>query len=177
MLNVKIESTDVVATKAKIDALWKKIDSVHPLDARFYNEQIEKAYGGLDASVKMAGFIAFLAIFIASLGLLGMVVFTTETRLKEISIRKVLGASATGLLLLLGKGFFLLLIIAAAISLPLTYLFFDQVLFQELVNHAPIAFSDLIVGAVAIMFIAVTMICLYTVKATRTNPAQVLKTE
>src|SRR5205814_8754819 len=121
MLNVKIESTDIVATRAKIDALWKKIDNVHPLDARFYDEQIEKAYDGLNASVKMAGFIAFLAIFIASLGLLGMVVFTTETRMKEISIRKVLGATEGRLLVLLGKGFFLLLFIAVAISLPLTY--------------------------------------------------------
>lgn len=177
VLNLKIESTDILATRAKIELIWRKIDQVHPIDAKFYTEQIETAYSGLSASVKMAGFIAFLAIFIASLGLLGMVVFTTETRLKEISIRKVLGASETELLYLLGKGFFLLLIVATCIGLPITYLFFDQVLFQELANHAPIAIGDLFIGAIVIMLVALLMICLQTFKATRTNPAEVLKTE
>ena len=97
LLNVKIQSTDLVATISKIETIWKKIDPVHPIVARFYSEQIEEAFAGLKASVKMAGFLAFLAICIASMGLLGMVVFTTETRLKEISIRKVMGASEAGL--------------------------------------------------------------------------------
>ena len=91
LLNLKIESHDLVATRAKLEAIWKKHDDVHPFQAKFYKEQLEESYVGLQASVKMAGFLAFLAICIASMGLLGMVVFTTETRLKEISIRKVMG--------------------------------------------------------------------------------------
>ena len=177
LLNVKIESSDILATLEKIEGIWKKIDPVHPLEAKFYSEQIEKSFEGLKASVKVAGFIAFLAIFIASLGLLGMIVFTTETRLKEISIRKVLGANEAGLLLLLGKGFLLLLIVAAAIGLPITYLFFDQILFQEIANHAPIALGDLFLGVSAILLLALTMICLQTLKVARTNPAEVLKAE
>lgn len=176
-LNVKIESTDILATYAKIEAIWKKVDSVHPLNAKFYSEQIERSFKGLRASAKIAGFISFLAICIASMGLLGMVVFTTETRLKEISIRKVLGATEAGLLVLLGKGFFLLLIVSAGIGLPITYLFFDQIVFQELANCAPIAASDLLIGFFAIALLALTMICLQTFKATRANPADVLKTE
>ncbi|HLZ17844.1 MAG TPA: ABC transporter permease, partial [Cyclobacteriaceae bacterium] len=98
LLNVKIESTDVLATYAKIEAIWKKLDPVHPLEAKFYNEQIENAFAGLKASAKMAGFLAVLAVCIASMGLLGMVVFTTEMRIKEIGIRKVLGATESGLM-------------------------------------------------------------------------------
>jgi len=177
LLNVKIESTDILATREKIDGIWKKIDPVHPLDAKFYTEQIEKAFAGLKASVQVAGFISLLAICIASMGLLGMVVFTTETRLKEISIRKVLGASEAGLLFLLGKGFFILLFIAAFIALPITYLFFDQILFQEIANHAPISATDLTIGLSMILLLALTMISMQTFKATRTNPAEVLKSE
>lgn len=177
LLNVKIESTDILATRKKIEGIWKKIDPVHPIEAKFYSEQIEKAFAGLKASVQVAGFISMLAICIASMGLLGMVVFTTETRLKEISIRKVLGASEAGLLFLLGKGFFILLFIAAFIALPITYLFFDQILFQEIANHAPIAAGDLTVGLSMILLLALTMISLQTFKATRTNPAEVLKSE
>ncbi|MBY0435109.1 MAG: ABC transporter permease, partial [Cyclobacteriaceae bacterium] len=106
LLNLKIETHDWLATRAKIETIWKKHDTVHPLEAKFYNEQLEEAYAGLEASVKLAGFLAFLAICIASMGLLGMVVFTTETRLREISIRKVMGASEGALVYLLGKGFF-----------------------------------------------------------------------
>jgi putative ABC transport system permease protein len=79
---------------ASIDNAWRKIDKIHPMDAKFYDDQIElKPTASLWSWSKVIGFIAFLAICIASLGLFGMVVFTTETRLKEISIRKVLGAS------------------------------------------------------------------------------------
>lgn len=177
LLNVKIESTDILATREKIELVWKKIDPVHPLEAKFYSEQIERGFAGLKASVQVAGFISMLAICIASMGLLGMVVFTTETRLKEISIRKVLGASEAGLLLLLGKGFFFLLFIAAFIALPITYLFFDQILFREIANHAPIAAVDLTAGLLMILLLALTMISLQTFKATRTNPAEVLKSE
>ncbi len=177
LLNVKIGSTDILATREKIEGIWKKIDPVHPLEAKFYSDQIEKGFAGLKASVQVAGFISMLAICIASMGLLGMVVFTTETRLKEISIRKVLGASEAGLLVLLGKGFFILLFIAAFIALPITYLFFDQILFQEIANHAPIALGDLFLGVSAILLLALTMISLQTLKVARTNPAEVLKAE
>jgi putative ABC transport system permease protein len=117
-LNVKFSTDDFPAFNEKIKKIWKRMDDVHQYNAELYEDQIKKGFQGLDASMKVAGFIAFLAIVIASLGMLGMVVFTTETRVKEVSIRKVLGASEGKLLYLLGRGFFLLLAIAALIALP-----------------------------------------------------------
>ncbi len=176
-LNVKIQSNDLIATYDKIEAIWKKLDSVHPLEAKFYDDQIEQGFSGLKASIKVAGFLSFLTICIATLGLLGMVVFTTETRLKEISIRKVLGADEAGLLYLLSKGFFILLSIATLIALPITYLLFDQLLFPELANHASIGIGDMLWGVMMILGIALVMIGSQTLKVARTNPAQVLKSE
>ncbi len=177
LLNVKIQTNDILATRALIEGIWKKIDPVHPFEARFYKEQLEEAYRGLYAAVKMAGFLAFLAVCISSMGLLGMVVFTTETRLKEISIRKVLGASEAGLLYLLGKGFLLLLAIATAIAIPATILFFEKILFPEIANHAPLSVSEMLFGVVMVLLIALVMIGSQTLKVARTNPAEVLKTE
>lgn len=177
VLNVKIESADPKATYAKIESIWRKIDPVHPFDAQFYTDEIDEAFSGFRAAVKLAGFLAFLAICIASLGLLGMVVFTTETRLKEVSIRKVLGASETGLMYLMGRSFFFLLIISALVGLPLTYLFFEKVIFQEIGNYLPIALTDLMTGVVAIMVVAFIMIASQTLKVARTNPAEVLRSE
>ncbi len=177
VLNVKILSNDWPETYAKIERIWKKIDQVHPLGAQFYSEQIEEAFHGLKASMKVGAFLAFLIIGIASIGLLGMVVFTTETRLKEISIRKVLGASERRLLYLLSKGFLLLLIIASTIALPVTYLFFQNILLPEIANHAPLSATELLVGVLAVILISLFMIGSQTLKAARTNPAEVLKNE
>jgi putative ABC transport system permease protein len=176
-LNVKLLSSDLPATYAKIETIWKKLDTVHPFEGKFYDEELEEAFKGLSASMKLAGAIAFLAMFIASLGLLGMVVFTTETRLKEISIRKVMGASEGGLVYLLGRGFFVLLGIAALIAVPVTYLFFDQIMLPQIANHAPLSIVEGMIAVVAVVAIAVVMIGSQTLKVARSNPAEVLKAE
>ncbi len=176
-LNLKIASTDLESTMGKIESAWKRFDKVHPLKANFYDQQIEEAYSEFSMMVKVIGFLAFLAICIASLGLFGMVVFTTETKLKEISIRKVLGASEQGLIYLLCRGFLALLAIAALIALPVTYLLFDQVLLTRFAYHQPIGLVELLSGAVIVMLLALLMIGSQTAKAARSNPAKVLKSE
>ena len=176
-LNVKILSSDWPATFAKIEAAWKELDKIHPLQAKFYDEQIQQGSQGLKASMKVGSFLAFLIIAIASIGLLGMVVYSTETRIREVSIRKVFGASEMGLLFILSKGFLWLIIVAAAIGLPVTYLFFDKVLLPGLANHAPLEVFEMFAGVLVVMAVALVMIGTQTIKITRTNPAEVLKGE
>ena len=176
-INAKVASTDWPATLEKIENAWKKIDNIHPLEATFYDEQIEKAYRGFSSRVKVIGALSFLAICIASFGLLGMVVFTTETRLKEISIRKVMGAGEGSLVFLLSKGFLILLLIAGLIALPATQFFFVRYALDEYADGAPVAWNELITGVMAVMAIAFLMIGTHTLKVARTNPAEVLKRE
>jgi len=176
-LNLEITSTDLKSTMAKVESAWKRFDKVHPLKANFYEKEIENAYSEFSMMVKAIGFLAFLAICIASLGLFGMVVFTTETKLKEISIRKVLGASEPGLVFLLCRGFITLLGIAALIALPITYLLFDKLLLTRFAYHQPIGLADLLGGALLVMLLAFIMIGSQTTKAARSNPAKVLKSE
>jgi ABC-type antimicrobial peptide transport system permease subunit len=176
-VNVKVESNDIITTMAKIESAWKKFDKIHPIEARFYNDDIEKAYSGFSAMIKIIGFLSFLAISIASMGLFGMVVFTTETRLKEISIRKVMGASSGNLVLLLSRGFLILLSISAAVAIPLTYFFFEGVVLTNFPYHNPIQITELFAGLVVVLVIAVIMIGSQTMKAARSNPAEILKSE
>ncbi|SHH91392.1 FtsX-like permease family protein [Chryseolinea serpens] len=176
-VNVKINSHDLPATRARIEEAWRKVDKVHPLDAKFYDDQIEQAYSAFSMMLKVIGFLAFLAVCISSMGLFGMVVFTTETRLKEISIRKVLGASEGKLIVLLSKGFILLLSIAAGIALPITYLFFDKVVLANFVYHDPIGWPEMLIGFLSVMAIAFLMVGSQTFKVARSNPAEVLKRE
>ncbi|GAB4025670.1 ABC transporter permease [Spirosoma gilvum] len=176
-LNVKVSTTDLPATMASIEEAWRKVDKLHPIEAKFYDDQIEEAYRQFSIMVKVIGFVAFLAICIAFLGLLGMVVFTTETRLKEISIRKVLGASDEGLVYLLSKSFLGLLVLAAFVALPATYLFFDKVVLSNFAYHQPIGLDELLLGVLFVMFPACLMIGSQTLRAARNNPANVLKSE
>jgi ABC-type antimicrobial peptide transport system permease subunit len=176
-INAKVSSTDWPETLARIEALWKKIDPVHPLDATFYDDQIQNAYSEFMAMLKIIGFLAFLAISIASMGLLGMVVFTTETRTKEISIRKVLGASEGNLIYILSRGFLVLLFISAMVALPATYLFFDKFALASITYRAPISVVELLISLAVVMLIAFVMIGSQTIRVARSNPAEVLKTE
>src|SRR5262249_22198212 len=79
-INARIRTTDMLGTMAKIEAAWKKIDRVHPFQGKFYDDAIQESYTEFSSMIKIIGFLSFLAISIASLGLFGMVVFTTETR-------------------------------------------------------------------------------------------------
>jgi ABC-type antimicrobial peptide transport system permease subunit len=176
-LNVKLTSTDLPATMASIEDAWQRIDKIHPLNAKFYDDQIEEAYRQFSVMLKVIGFITFLAICIASLGLFGMVVFTTETRLKEISIRKVLGASESGLLYLLSKSFLTLLFVAMLVALPATYFFFEKVVLTNFAYHQPIGLGELLTSVVIVMLLACLLIGSQTIKAARRNPANVLKNE
>ena len=176
-VNVKIDTKDLPAAMASIEALWRTEDRLHPMNARFYDDQIGEAYALYAIMVRIIGALAFLAICIASLGLFGMVVFITETKLKEISIRKVLGATEGNLVVLLSRGFLLLLVVAAVIALPATYLFFDKIVLVNIVYHAPIGWMDMSLGLIGVLVIAALMIGSHTLKVARANPATTLKNE
>lgn len=177
LVNVRVNTNDPVETMARIQEVWKSVDPIHPFEARFYDDSIEDAYSELSAMIKVIGFLSFIAISIASLGLLGMVVFTTETRLKEMSIRKVMGATSGNLVLLLSRGFVVLLAVSALIALPITYLFFENVVLTHFPFHDPIGIGELFGGLLAVLTIAFIMIGSQTLKAARSNPAETLKCE
>lgn len=177
LLNVRLNTTDPIKTIAKIKEVWKSVDPIHPFDAEFYDDAIKEAYSELSAMIKVIGFLSFIAISIASLGLLGMVVFTTETRLKEISIRKVLGATSGNLVFLLSGGFVALIALSALIALPITYLFFEKVVLIKFPFHEPIGIAELFGGLLVVLLIAFILIGSQTVRTARSNPAEVLKSE
>ncbi|MCW3118981.1 MAG: hypothetical protein JWM28_3063 [Chitinophagaceae bacterium] len=176
-INVKIETPHLTAALAAMNEAWRNIDKLHPLDAKFYDVQIEEAYSMFSVIIQVIGFFSFLAIVIASMGLFGMVVYTTEKRLKEISIRKVMGAGERTLIYLMSKSFLILLIISAVIALPATWLFFENVVLANFAYHQPLRLSEALTGFAIVMVIAGTMIGLQTLKAARSNPARVLKRE
>jgi putative ABC transport system permease protein len=177
VINARIHSADLPATMARIEAIWKKNDRVHPFTAKFFDEAIEEAYSEFSTMLKIIGFLSFLAISIASMGLFGMVAYTTETRLKEISIRKVMGANPGDLVFLLSRGFLVMLSVAALIALPVTYFFFENVVLTRFPYHTPVGLGELLTGLLVVVAIAFLLIGSQTLKAAGSNPVEVLKSE
>ncbi|HEV3324142.1 MAG TPA: ABC transporter permease [Puia sp.] len=176
-VNVKVSAANIPATMTSIEALWNRIDKVHPLDAKFYDDQIEAAYSYFSVMLKIIGFFGLLAVCISSLGLFGMVIYTMEKRIKEVGIRKVLGANEGLLVYLLSKEFLPLLFISALIALPLTWLFFEKLVLTKFAYHQPIQIAQLFTGLFIVAGIALAMIGVQTLKMVRLNPANVLKNE
>lgn len=176
-LNLVVASNDYPALIEKLEAEWRKIDELHPFTATFYDDHIEQTYIMFGMLIKIVGFLAFLAISIAAMGLFGMSVYAVETKIKEISIRKVMGASAFKLVYLLSKGYVWLLIIASLVAAPLTYVLVNEVIMPEFAYMAPMTVMDILGGLLVVFSIGLIMIAFQTYRAAQTNPADTLRNE
>ncbi len=176
-VNLKVQSGDMISLIHNLEKKWRKIDDVHPFEAEFFEDKLQEAYSEYQYYFKIIGFLAFLAISISSLGLLGMAVYTAESRIKEISIRKVLGATERNLIYLLSKGFILMILMAGLIAVPLTYYLFDQLVLSDVANRISIGFMELSMGVFITMLIALLTVWWQTNRAARANPATTLRDE
>ena len=174
--NIKITGNDIPATLAFLEKKWKQLDPVHTFNYKFFDEQLATTNAIFRDVISIIGFISFLAISISSLGLLGMATFTAESRRKEIGIRKVMGASAKGVLLLLSKGFIYLLVIASVVAIPVSY-FLNNIWLQEFAYRIHMGPSIFLVSLLIIFLIGLITIGSQTLRASLANPAVTLRDE
>jgi putative ABC transport system permease protein len=173
-LNVKIASTDLHETIAALGEKWKTVDPVHPFKYQFFDEQLLKVNQWLGDLVSIIGFIAFLAIIIACLGLLGMAIYATERRTKEIAIRKVLGAADAGLALMLSWEFLRILLISVLISAPLSY-FVNNLWLENFPNRVEFGWGTVLIGTSILLVLGIITIGSQTLAASKRNPVESLK--
>ena len=88
---------------SNLENTWKEIEPEHKFKAGFFDDELEEAFEASSNLMKIYGFMGLMAIIVGCLGLLGMVVYSTETRAKEVGVRKVMGASITQIIYLLSK--------------------------------------------------------------------------
>lgn len=175
--NVKIASSSIQETLYKMDDVWQNFESKHDFSAQFFDDQIEEAYGFYVNLLKIFGFVAFLAISIAALGLLGMAVYTVETKTKEIGIRKVMGATESALIYLLSKDFVKLLFVASVIASIIVYFLFEKLILAQFAYKASVGVMDILLGILAMMGLCLVIIISQTQRAAKTNPSDTLKVE
>jgi ABC-type antimicrobial peptide transport system permease subunit len=160
----------------KIEKTFKAYNSAQPFEYQFVDDAYAEKFDNEERIGKLASSFAGLAIFIGCLGLFGMASFIAEQRIKEIGIRKVLGATVFNLWQLLSKDFVLLIIISLSIATPISYYFMHKWLLGYR-YHADVSWWIFAVTAAGAMIITILTVSYQSIKAALANPVKSLKTE
>jgi ABC-type antimicrobial peptide transport system permease subunit len=161
---LRIQAGKTRETLASIENLHKQLNPNVPFTFRFSSEAYTKLYNSEQIVSKLAAYLAMFAIFISCMGLFGLITFTSQQRSKEISIRKVLGASVPGIVTLLSKDFLKLVLIANVIAWPLAWWTVSKWLenFAYRIDLSPVLF---ICAGLAALLIALLTISFQAIKA------------
>ena len=174
--NIRLTGIDEKETVLAIHKIWEELSPDASISAFFTDTRIYFMAKFFRMGSGIISFVGFLTILISCMGLLGMVVYTIEGRLKEVGIRKVLGASMGNINWQLAKGFFLLLGIAILIAVPFT-VFVSNMWLQNFTLHISIQPWMVVTGVGIILLLAVLTVISQTNMAARTNPVNILKDE
>jgi len=160
----------------KIDELVKQIEPDYPVNRKFVDESFEVKFQDEKLLGTLSNWFGGFAIFISCLGLLGLALFMAEQRKKEISIRKVLGASTTNILTLLNKDFIKLVAIANIIAFPMAYIIINKWLsaYEYRISISALPF---VIAISLSVLIAVLTLSIQSVKVAKANPVDALKYE
>lgn len=175
-VNVNVNTDDMRGLVNEIEKRWAEIDPVHQFEYSYFDEQMARSYQLLTDVISIVGFFAFLSISIACLGLLGIATFTAERRVKEVGIRKVLGAGEFTIAFLLSKSFIKMLLISILIASPLVY-FLNNMWLQNISNKIDYGFGTIFLGALIMLILGILTIGSQTLRASKANPADTLRME
>ncbi|MEQ9378384.1 MAG: FtsX-like permease family protein [Imperialibacter sp.] len=175
-MSVKVNGQNVDGALKELDEVWTKHVGEFPLEYTFLDAHFEELYRSDKQMSAVVTIMGVLAILIACMGLFGLAAITTERRIKEIGIRKVLGASVIDIMFGLSKSFVLLILIAFVIMTPLAWLFLGKWL-ENFAYHIDINPVVFIVSMVIAVAIALATISYHTLKSAKANPVDALRYE
>jgi putative ABC transport system permease protein len=175
-LTVKVAGNDIKGSLAALEKQWTKFLPETPFDYVFLDENFNRLYQAETRQGSMFTTFSLIAIFIACLGLFGLSAFTITQRLKEIGIRKVLGASTGSLVQLVSKDFMKLVIVSAVIAFPVAWFAMSEWL-QDFAYRTNIKWWIFIAALALAALIALITISLQAIKAAISNPVKNLRTE
>ncbi len=175
-ISVRINLTDIPNALTQIKNKWKAMAPSQPFDYSFMEEDFNKLYTTEQRTGHIFITFAVLAILIACLGLFGLVTYAAEQRMREIGIRKVLGASVSNIAGMLSTDFLKLVIISAVIAFPLAWWTMNKWL-QGFAYRVNISWWVFIIAGILALFIALITVSFQSIKAAIANPVKSLRTE
>ena len=175
-LIVKLKTNDIAGMISRLKKSWAAFTSEEPLSYSFLEDRFNNTYKAEQNTGTIVGIFAGLTIFVACLGLFGLVTFTAEQRRKEIGIRKVLGASVSGIVSLLSKELLKLVFIAFIIAAPVSWFIMNKWL-EDFAYRINISWWIFVLAALLAILITIVTVSFQAIKAAIANPVKSLRTE
>ena len=175
-MSIKLKSDNVSSALGFLENKIKEFVPGYPLEYKFLDEEIDNLYKTEQLTGKIIIYITLLAIFISCLGLFGLASFTAEQRTKEIGIRKVLGASTSGITVLLSREFTKWIAIASIIAWPIAYFAMNKWL-QNFVYRTSIGWWTFMLAGALALVVALVTVSYQSIKAALANPIDSLRYE
>jgi putative ABC transport system permease protein len=173
---MRISTKNIPPLIDKVQNQWNSMAPGQPFDYSFMDADFNKLYTAEQQTGKLFITFAIFAIFIGCLGLFGLVSYAAEQRTKEIGVRKVLGASVSGIVAMLSKDFAKLVLIASLIAFPIAWWAMNKWL-QSFAYRTHISWWIFVIAGLAAMVIALVTICIQAIKAAIANPVKSLRSE
>ncbi len=171
---IRIEPEGITETIGRIEEIWRDVDPRFPLDFTFLDEDFDALYRTDQLLGEIFAVFAFLAVFVACLGLLGLASFAIQQRTREIGIRKVVGSSVSGIVVLLSKDFMKYVLWANVIAWPLAYFVMANWL-QNYAYTSDIRYVWFLASGILALAVAWLTIGAHAVAASRRNPVNALR--
>jgi putative ABC transport system permease protein len=173
---VKLSTHDINGSIGKLKDIWNQFSADRPFEYHFLDETYTRLYASENRFQKVFIILVVLGIIIASLGLFGLSTFAAQQRVKEIGIRKVLGASASGIVGLLSKDFLKLVVIALLFAIPIAWYALSKWL-ENFAYRIDIQWWVFLVAAIIALSIALFTVSSQAIRAALTNPVRNLRSE
>jgi len=175
-ISIKISTNDITGTMSFVEQKFKKFLPDYSFSYTFFDDQIDRMYDSERKLWQSLIIFTLIAVFIACLGLLGLASFTAEQRTKEIGIRKVLGASVSGIFMLLSQEYTKCVVLANIIAWPVAYHFINKWL-QNFAYKINLSVWNFIFSGLVALAIAILTVGYQTIKAAYANPVNSLRYE
>ena len=176
VIQLKVDASSVAAAIPKVEAAWKKYFPQLPFEYKFLDEDFNSQYAADQKRGKIFAAFSILTIIITCLGLLGLTAFTTQQKQKEISIRRVMGASLLQVVTLITKNYLWLALISACVAFPVAWYFMHNWLKAFPYNDG-LSLVPFLISALVIVVTASATAMFYSARAALANPAKNLRTE
>jgi putative ABC transport system permease protein len=173
---VHIKSNDMAAALKAVQNTWHSLNASEPFDYSFLDKDFQENYDAENKLSAIVGDFTIIAILISCLGLFGLATFSAEQRIKEIGVRKVLGASVSSIVALLSTDFLKLVSIAIIIASPLAWFIMKKWL-QSFAYRTHISWTVFLITALVALLIALLTISVQAIRAAVANPVKSLRTE
>lgn len=175
-MSIKLDRNNIQAAIKDVEEVYAQFVPDYPINYEFLDAHFDQLYKTDQQLGSVVTITAFLAIFIGCMGLFALASISIENKIKEVGIRKVLGASVTQLWVLLSRNFTILVAISFLISVPLTYWLLSRWL-ENFAYRIEINFILFALGGLAALLIALATISYHVIRATRSNPVKALRYE